>query len=349
MGVTPPRPIRTVLVYHDADAHYVRAFETHLAPLCREGLLTLWHRGKISAGEDQEAAIERQFNQAQLILLLVSADLNSGWDDRLSSAVHQARSNDVTRIIPVALRACIWDGQPFYGLQPVPKDGSHLVSNGTLLEERIHAAAAEIRSLVARLRPEDPPLRGTRENSVLFAIAELERARILSSTQAVRAAAATSQAGTATRPAGAPTTTTTASTSPSTSTPRQSFSTIPPVEVLDSRPSIRHIDIGDLRTSSESSKPMVVDARSLLAINIARLQRALGEEVNGSTEAVILSIERAAATLEKNSNTIAQNAKTVAETNKVTKEGCGCLIWLNIIALAIGGIVYIIWLFWWHK
>lgn len=155
------KPLNAVILYHDADTTHLRIFETHIDPLRRRQLISIWHRGKLAPGQDMERETTERLRQAHLVLLLVSADFNSTWDSQWSEQLLSALCKtpaQLTQVIPLALRPCVWSGLPFFGLQPLPKDGQPLIVDGhpfesrfaTVCKELMELAAARPRSLAVR-------------------------------------------------------------------------------------------------------------------------------------------------------------------------------------------------------
>lgn len=104
--------------------------EVHLALLRREGLIEAWHDRRIVAGSNIDDSISEQLEQADIILLLVSANFIAS-DYCYSREMKRAMERHATgeaRVIPVILRACEWHGAPFGKLMAVPTDGRPVTS-----------------------------------------------------------------------------------------------------------------------------------------------------------------------------------------------------------------------------
>jgi hypothetical protein len=75
-------PIRVFYSYAHQDAKLLKDLENHLASMRNLGLIDDWHKGKIEAGMDSKAQVDRHLSEARVILLLVSADfLGSSEND----------------------------------------------------------------------------------------------------------------------------------------------------------------------------------------------------------------------------------------------------------------------------
>ena len=78
----------------------------------------------IGAGDEWKGAIDKNLEDAQLILLLVSnvfpglGLLLRHRDDAGSKASTEA---EMARVIPVILRECLWQESPFARFHPIPE------------------------------------------------------------------------------------------------------------------------------------------------------------------------------------------------------------------------------------
>src|SRR5262249_7997210 len=75
-GTKPPapEPIQVFFSYSHKDEALRDALNTHLAILKRQKVISAWHDREIPAGTEWAAEIDERMNQAQVILLLISAD-----------------------------------------------------------------------------------------------------------------------------------------------------------------------------------------------------------------------------------------------------------------------------------
>ena len=103
--------------------------EEALALLKRQGLISDWHDRKIGAGDEWKGAIDKNLEEAQVILLLVSASFIASdycWDIELKRAIERHDRGEA-RVIPIILRPCVWNTSPFGKLQALPKDAKPIV------------------------------------------------------------------------------------------------------------------------------------------------------------------------------------------------------------------------------
>jgi tetratricopeptide (TPR) repeat protein len=97
---------------------------TQLRALERLGSAVVWHDRKIAPGGKWEKEIADHLESADLILLLISADfIDSLWcyDKEMTRALK--RSDAGVRVIPIIIRDCAWESQPFAVLNVLPRHG----------------------------------------------------------------------------------------------------------------------------------------------------------------------------------------------------------------------------------
>ena len=96
----------------------------HLKLLERQGIIDSWCDQAISPGEEWKQAIFEQLNQADIILLLISADFLASdfcWSVELKRAMERHEQEEAL-VIPIILREVDWKGAPFAKLQALPKN-----------------------------------------------------------------------------------------------------------------------------------------------------------------------------------------------------------------------------------
>jgi hypothetical protein len=116
----------TVLVsYARNDVTFFEELSAHLSLLQRKGVINFWHEGRIRAGDAWADVIESQVQQAEIFILLVSADFLSSefvWGHELPALLERQRKGKA-RIIPVIIRPCLWQESPIAALKIFPTDG----------------------------------------------------------------------------------------------------------------------------------------------------------------------------------------------------------------------------------
>ncbi len=106
-------PKRLVVIHALADSGQVEELEKQLAPLRDTGKLSLWHQGKVRAGEMPEEALQAALKPAGMVLLWVSPDLwyENPFYELLLRNQHLIPA--ACQIIPAIARASNWEDEPF--------------------------------------------------------------------------------------------------------------------------------------------------------------------------------------------------------------------------------------------
>ena len=149
------RPVRVFISYTHADEAHRQRLEVHLAPLRREGLIDAWHDRLIAPGSDWEAAIDRNLSEADIVLLLVSADFVASdycFKKELRVAMERHERGDVL-IVPVFVEPADLEGLSLAKLQGLPRDGA-AVSTWRNRDEAWLEVAEGIRQAIATLSTE---------------------------------------------------------------------------------------------------------------------------------------------------------------------------------------------------
>lgn len=147
MAQAPSSP-RSVVIWHaETDLALCDKLAQHLDPLVKRGRITLWHPTLVQPGEHQSSEVEARVDEAQVLLVLVSAaSLNQLHDSRpVQRALLRHQSGEVV-VIPVLLRPALWDESPLSGLRPLPRDG-----RAVTLWEDLEAALRDVAHGVAEL------------------------------------------------------------------------------------------------------------------------------------------------------------------------------------------------------
>ena len=111
--------------YSHKDEELRNQLEVHLAMLKHEGLIDVWHDRRITPGNEVDDTISDAIEDADLILLLVSADFNNSpycYKREMRRAMERHEAGEA-RVLPVILRHCEWQRAPFAKLLVTPTDG----------------------------------------------------------------------------------------------------------------------------------------------------------------------------------------------------------------------------------
>lgn len=121
-----PAPLKTFVIYASTDRDLHRALERQLKSLVDNGLIRLWSDKEILPGEVWDATIKQQLLEADLFLMLISADFfHSDYiREKEFAAALQKLENGEAIVIPVIGRDCDWEAYPdIQKLQVLPPGG----------------------------------------------------------------------------------------------------------------------------------------------------------------------------------------------------------------------------------
>lgn len=145
----PKEPLKIFLSYSHEDEGMKKELDKHLIMLKRSNKVKVWQDRMISAGTEWDAAIHKELEEAQIILLLVSADFNNSqyiWEKELITAMERHETGKA-RVIPVILRSCEWSEMPYAKLQALPV-GAKAVTSFTDKDVAYTDIAKGIRAVV---------------------------------------------------------------------------------------------------------------------------------------------------------------------------------------------------------
>lgn len=120
----PSMKVHLLAIYASDDAGAWTALQSHLSSLRAEGFISDWSIGGLLAGEDIARTTTAQVEQADLVLLLLSASfLASASCQTLLVQVQAERTRRPLRLVPVLVRPVDWQGSGVKTLQPLPRNG----------------------------------------------------------------------------------------------------------------------------------------------------------------------------------------------------------------------------------
>lgn len=119
----PQEPLDVFYSYAHEDKRFVKALIASLGLLRQQGIIKNLFDCEIVPGQEWDAVIKQQLDQAEIILLCVSADfLNSDYIFRVELETAMARHHAGTAtVIPIILRPVDWAGAPFAKIQALPR------------------------------------------------------------------------------------------------------------------------------------------------------------------------------------------------------------------------------------
>lgn len=115
---------RTAVCFAPQDKRYLERLEDQLSTLVARGNIELWHSGKIDPGADIFKAVNRSLERADIIVLLISADLLASFDHMVTLALAQQARGAL--VIPVMLRATFLADERLAAMKRFPSDGKPL-------------------------------------------------------------------------------------------------------------------------------------------------------------------------------------------------------------------------------
>jgi hypothetical protein len=146
--------VKIFVSYSHSDELLRDALEKHLSLLKNQGIIDVWHDRRIELGQEFGNTIDSNLSDAQIILLLISADFIASsycWSVEMALAMKRHESG-TARVIPIILRACDWHSAPFGKLLAAPKDGKPIKSWPDV-DEALYDVARQIRIAVGSVSP----------------------------------------------------------------------------------------------------------------------------------------------------------------------------------------------------
>lgn len=122
--------IKIICCYARKDQEFLTELKTHLSPLQKQGLITMWADTDISAGAEWESEVDHHLDQAKIILLLVSADFIASdhcYGKEMKRAIERHKRRE-TQVIPIIIRHTYWKNTPLAKLQALPKNALPVAS-----------------------------------------------------------------------------------------------------------------------------------------------------------------------------------------------------------------------------
>jgi len=151
------RVVKVFLSYAHQDEEFKDKLLSHLSPLRRQGLIESWDDRKIRAGGIWDEEILKHFNEADVILCLISADfINSEYCHEVEmKRAWERRELEKVKIIPILLRHVDWLKTPFRRLQAIPRDNKPVTGYGNR-DKAFMEIAQEIGIIIDNLGMENP-------------------------------------------------------------------------------------------------------------------------------------------------------------------------------------------------
>jgi len=143
-------PVKIVIHYAPEDAVFFTVLNKQLSLLERQGIVSLWHNGKVQLGANILKETIEQIQVAQLVVLLVSIDYLTSVDFGTIANLFKGLPN--TAIVPVITGYCNWELYPEltnYNALPLDKTPISDKSEKAIFEEVIHVLTKQITDISA--------------------------------------------------------------------------------------------------------------------------------------------------------------------------------------------------------
>ncbi|MFK8009372.1 MAG: SIR2 family protein [Saprospiraceae bacterium] len=104
--------LNAFLMFDEKDEEIKNALDTHLSTLKGNEFIQTWDESKIAAGDERSNVVEEKLKQADIILILVTANLfNSDeiYEKQLKVAL-QCHEEKSAVMIPILMKSCMWQG-----------------------------------------------------------------------------------------------------------------------------------------------------------------------------------------------------------------------------------------------
>lgn len=134
----------------DDDVRLHGELEGHLQGTLTGLPVSFWHTGQLAAGQDREAEWQRQVRRADIILMLLTAELQARCAGWLREALEQRRRG--ARVIPILGRPLFLEGTCYADLQALPRGGRAVASFGPERADRDLAWMEVVGELRAAVR-----------------------------------------------------------------------------------------------------------------------------------------------------------------------------------------------------
>ena len=147
------KPAKLFCSYSHADEKFRSQLEKHLALLSQQDAIHVWHDRRIEPGADWKNQIDENLEEADIVLLLVSADFVASqycMGIEMKRALER-QAGGSARVVPILIRACDLQDAPFAGLQWLPT-GSKPVKEWRDRDEAWTNVAKGVRTVVASLK-----------------------------------------------------------------------------------------------------------------------------------------------------------------------------------------------------
>ena len=110
--------------YSKEDKQYLKSLKKHLSVMKAQGLISVWDDTALSPGEDWNKRIQTELLNADVILILVSANslfTHYIYNQEITMALDRQQKGEAI-VIPIILSPCDWKSAPFGYLSALPPE-----------------------------------------------------------------------------------------------------------------------------------------------------------------------------------------------------------------------------------
>jgi hypothetical protein len=142
--------------YSHSDSDYLQNLKKHLRPLERSNYIASISDSQITPGDEWDAAIKHQLEEADIIIFLLSVDYLASdyiWRGEVKKILERAKENRDLLVIPIILRPCLWMQTDFGNFQGLPIDRQRRlkpISTWENKDEAYNIVAKEIEELIKK-------------------------------------------------------------------------------------------------------------------------------------------------------------------------------------------------------
>ena len=122
--LSPADIVRVFISYAREDQQLHEKLVKYLVPLKNAGKITIWHDQEILPGTEWDEQIRTRLKEANMILLLVSADFLASdycYGVEMQQAIKRHKDGKA-HVIPIILKPADWQDTPLGRLQVLPTD-----------------------------------------------------------------------------------------------------------------------------------------------------------------------------------------------------------------------------------
>lgn len=127
MPITPNQPLHIFLAYTQEDRSYRDALLKHLSLFQKQKEIDVWDDMRLLAGVNQQREINKQINQADIAIFLISSDfLASDKFDTIAAQIDQRAQQQQLVRVPILIRPVYESPSAIFPLQGIPKNGQSI-------------------------------------------------------------------------------------------------------------------------------------------------------------------------------------------------------------------------------